>query len=208
MRAGEDDLGKERAPLCKGRDRRAEQVHAAVAVERIDRRAGAGEIAEAAPRARFACDEEAAMRRALTAGEAIDRRGDQRDACPQRGDIGIAAGLAEDQLGVAPKSVQIGLARKAARLRYLRDRWAHRLAQNPKCKTLHSEDAAQSCGIGFLAFNGVDAGKMRETLFSKYNIISAYVPHEEFTGLRITPHIYSTLQDFDAFSAAVEREVG
>jgi selenocysteine lyase/cysteine desulfurase len=102
----------------------------------------------------------------------------------------------------------IGIDRKAARLRYLRDRWAHRLAQNRKCKTLHSEDPAQSCGIGFLAFNGVDPGKMRETLIGKYNIYTAYVPHEEYTGLRITPHIYSTLQDIDTFSAAVEKEVG
>jgi isopenicillin-N epimerase len=102
----------------------------------------------------------------------------------------------------------IGIDRKAARLRYLRDRWAHRLAQNAKCKTLHSEDPAQSCGIGFLAFNGVDAGAMRETLVNKYSIITAHVPHEEYTGLRITPHIYSTLQDIDAFSAAVEKEVG
>src|SRR5579862_1829274 len=44
----------------------------------------------------------------------------------------------------------IGIERKAARLRYLRDRWAHRLAQSPKVKILHSEDPAQSCGIGFL----------------------------------------------------------
>ena len=48
----------------------------------------------------------------------------------------------------------IGIDRKAARLRYLRDRWAHRLAQNPKCRILHSQDPAQSCGIGFLAFDG------------------------------------------------------
>src|ERR1041384_3579933 len=48
----------------------------------------------------------------------------------------------------------IGIDRKAERLRYLRDRWAHRLARNSKCRTLHSEDRAQSCGIGFLAFNG------------------------------------------------------
>src|SRR5437764_10213075 len=64
----------------------------------------------------------------------------------------------------------IGIDRKAARLRYLRDRWAHRLAQNPKCQILHSADPAQSCGIGFLAFKGVDAGNMRETLISKYMI--------------------------------------
>ena len=102
----------------------------------------------------------------------------------------------------------IGIDRKAARLRYLRDRWAHRLVQNKKCKTLHSEDPAQSCGIGFLAFNGVDPGKMRETLIGKYSIYTAYVPHAEYTGLRITPHIYTTLQEIDTFSAAVEKEVG
>jgi isopenicillin-N epimerase len=101
----------------------------------------------------------------------------------------------------------LGIDRKAARLRYLRDRWALRLAQNPKCRILHSADPAQSCGIGFLAFNGVDAGKMRETLWSKYAIVTAYVPHEEFTGLRITPNVYSTLRDIDSFSEAVETEV-
>ena len=92
-------------------------------------------------------------------------------------------------------------------MRYLRDRWAHRLAQNPKCRTLHSEDPAQSCGIGFLAFNGVDAGKMREALLAKYGIITAHVPHEEYTGLRITPNVYTTLREIDYFSEMVEREV-
>ncbi len=55
----------------------------------------------------------------------------------------------------------IGIDRKAARLRYLRDRWAHRLAENPKCNILHSSDPAQSCGIGFLAFRGIDPGKIQ-----------------------------------------------
>jgi selenocysteine lyase/cysteine desulfurase len=102
----------------------------------------------------------------------------------------------------------IGIDRKAARLRYLRDRWAHRLVQNKKCKTLHSEDPAQSCGIGFLAFNGPDPAKMREALINKYSIYTAYVPHEEYTGLRITPHIYTTLSEIDTFADAVEKEVG
>jgi selenocysteine lyase/cysteine desulfurase len=101
----------------------------------------------------------------------------------------------------------IGIDRKAARLRYLRDRWAHRLAQNPKCKTLHSEDPAQSCGIGFLSFKGADAQKIHDVLWAKYNILTAYVPHEEFTGLRITPHIYSTLSDIDYFADVVEKEL-
>jgi isopenicillin-N epimerase len=102
-------------------------------------------------------------------------------------------------------SENIGIDRKAARLRYLRDRWAHRLAENPKCKILHSADPAQSCGIGFLAFNGVDPGKIHDELWSKYDIITARVPHEEYDGLRITPHIYTTLREVDVFSETVER---
>ena len=101
----------------------------------------------------------------------------------------------------------IGIDRKAARLRYLRDRWANRLAQNPKCRILHSQDPEQSCGIGFLSFNGPDALKVHDALWSKYNILTAYMPHAEYTGLRITPHIYSTLRDIDFFSEAVEKEV-
>jgi len=101
----------------------------------------------------------------------------------------------------------LGIDRKAARLRYLRDRWANRLAQNPKCKILHSLDPAQSCGIGFLAFNGVDAAKIHDALWSKHNILTAMMGHEEYTGLRITPNVYSTVRDIDLFAETVEREV-
>ncbi|HUI54211.1 MAG TPA: aminotransferase class V-fold PLP-dependent enzyme [Bryobacteraceae bacterium] len=101
----------------------------------------------------------------------------------------------------------IGIDRKAARLRYLRDRWAHRLAENPKCKILHSPDPAQSCGIGFLAFNGVDPGKMASALTAKYSIYTAAIVSEEYGGLRITPNIYTPVRDIDFFADMVEKEL-
>jgi selenocysteine lyase/cysteine desulfurase len=101
----------------------------------------------------------------------------------------------------------LGIERKAARLRYLRDRWADRLVQNPKCKILHSTDPAQSCGIGFLAFNGIDPRKVQETLWSRYGIMTVAVTSEEYGGLRITPNVYTTLKEIDFFADAVEREV-
>jgi selenocysteine lyase/cysteine desulfurase len=101
----------------------------------------------------------------------------------------------------------IGIDRKAARLRYLRDRWAHRLAQNPKCKILHSPDPAQSCGIGFLAFDKIDPAKVASALVSKYAIYTAVMGHEEYTGLRITPNIYTPVRDIDFFAEAVETEL-
>jgi isopenicillin-N epimerase len=104
-------------------------------------------------------------------------------------------------------SENIGVDRKVARLRYLRDRWAHRLAENPKVRILHSPDPAMSAGIGFLAFNNVDPGKIHDGLLTKYNIVTARVAHEEYDGLRITPHIYSTVSDIDIFADAVEKEL-
>jgi len=104
-------------------------------------------------------------------------------------------------------SENIGIDRKAERLRYLRDWWGHRLAENSKVKILHSPDPTMSCGIGFLAFNGADPGKIHDALFTKYNIVTARVAHEEYDGLRITPHIYSTLRDIDIFADAVEKEL-
>ena len=103
----------------------------------------------------------------------------------------------------------IGIDRKAARLRYLRDRWAHRLAQNQEV-----QDAAQRRPGAILRYRlsglqrrgpGEDARDPDRQIF---NIYTAFVPHEEYTGLRITPHIYTTLQEIDTFSAAVEKEVG
>ena len=100
----------------------------------------------------------------------------------------------------------IGIARKAARLRYLRDRWAHRLRDNPKVQILHSESPELSCGIGFIGFKGFDAGRMYETLYNKYNIVTARVEMPgQYDGLRVTPHIYSTLRDVDTFADTVER---
>jgi isopenicillin-N epimerase len=102
----------------------------------------------------------------------------------------------------------IGIDRKAARLRYLRDRWAHRLVQNPRCRILHSADPAQSCGIGFVAFaNNIDPGKVASALVSKHAIYTSVMAHEEYTGLRITPNIYTPLRDVDFFVEAVEREL-
>jgi isopenicillin-N epimerase len=102
----------------------------------------------------------------------------------------------------------LGIDRKAARLRYLRDRWAKRLALNKKCRILHSSDPEQGCGIGFLGFAGVEAAKVHDVLWSKYNILTALIPHEEYTGLRVTPNVYSTVSDVDHFANMVEKEIG
>src|SRR5438034_7158933 len=56
----------------------------------------------------------------------------------------------------------IGAERKAARLRYLRDRWAKRLEQVSGVKILTPYDPKQSCGLGSFTPGSLDVGKLTE----------------------------------------------
>ncbi len=98
-------------------------------------------------------------------------------------------------------SESIGLERKAERLRYLRHRWSDPLRQLAGVKILNSDDPEQSCGIGFISVDGFDAPKLSAYLWQKYRIWTvAIVTPGEYQGLRITPNVYTTLEEVDTFT--------
>ena len=98
----------------------------------------------------------------------------------------------------------IGVERRAARMRYLTDRWADRLEKHPRVKILTSRLPNQSWGLANISLQGVDTQKAYEMLWSKYRIITAPIKHAEYQGLRITPNIYTTLEELDTFGDAIE----
>jgi selenocysteine lyase/cysteine desulfurase len=98
----------------------------------------------------------------------------------------------------------IGSERKAARLRYLRDRWMTRLAALPRVKIYTSTDAAQSCAIGNVSVDGVDTGKIGSFLWDSQRIIVTPIGHPACPGLRVTPNVYTTLEEVDRFATAME----
>jgi len=105
----------------------------------------------------------------------------------------------------------IGGARKEARLRYLRDRWATRLvaaggSASAKHKTrLHTSLKPQfSCGIGNIEVVGLDSAKLADHLWDKHRILVVAIKHDEFEGLRVTPSVYSTLEEVDRFCGVME----
>jgi selenocysteine lyase/cysteine desulfurase len=99
----------------------------------------------------------------------------------------------------------IGSERKAARLRYLRDRWAKRLVATGRFKVHTSLDPAQSCAIGTVQVLGVDTGKAVQQLWDKWRIIATPINHAEYTGIRVTPNVYTTLEEIDTFGDAMEK---
>jgi len=98
----------------------------------------------------------------------------------------------------------IGLERKAARLRYLRDRWARRLEKQPRIRLNTNLAAEHSCGLANVAIEGVDPGELANHFWSAYRLIVTPIKHAEFQGLRVTPNVYTTLEEVDTFSEGME----
>jgi isopenicillin-N epimerase len=102
----------------------------------------------------------------------------------------------------------IGGQRKAARLRLLRDRWARRLlAASPRVKVPTPLNDTESCGIGLVHVDELDTEKLQAWLWDKHRIMTTPIVHTEFNGLRITPNVYTTLDEIDFFCEKMERAV-
>ena len=99
----------------------------------------------------------------------------------------------------------IGGKRKEERLRYLSRYWMNKLKDVPKVGFNTSFDPAQSCAIANFKIDGIDPVALGGYLMSKHKIFTTPIVHEEFTGVRITPNVYTTLWELDRFANVVEQ---
>jgi len=105
----------------------------------------------------------------------------------------------------------IGVERKAARLYYLTMRWANRLRPNPRILMLSSFKPGETWGMATVGIQGVEAAKISSFLFDKYRILVAALaqgalPGQRFPyqGLRVTPNIYTSIDEVDLFATGME----
>jgi len=98
----------------------------------------------------------------------------------------------------------IGAARKAARLRHLRDRWAVRLAGHERMRLHTSLKPGKACGIANVEIVGVDTRKLADYLWRRRHILVTPIVHPEFSGVRISPSVYTLPGEIDAFCEAME----
>ena len=100
----------------------------------------------------------------------------------------------------------LGPARKAARLRFLRDHWARRLlAKSDRVRLYTSLDPRFSCGIATVGFEGLESGALQGHLWERHKILTTGITHEGIDGLRVTPSVYTELEELDRFCDAVEQ---
>lgn len=95
----------------------------------------------------------------------------------------------------------IGSERKIARLRYLRNRWAHRLlAESDRVRIPTPLEGEDSGAIALVGVEGVDTGKLHGWLLHQHRIVTTTIGHAQFGGLRVTPNVYTTIDEVDLFA--------
>lgn len=98
----------------------------------------------------------------------------------------------------------IGSKRKEQRIRYLKDYWALRVKDIPKVKIHTSFKPEYACAICGVSVDGMTPGELDTALFNKYKIHTVGIVWENISCVRITPHVYTRIQDLDKLVRAIE----
>jgi selenocysteine lyase/cysteine desulfurase len=97
----------------------------------------------------------------------------------------------------------IGSVRKQERLRYLTRYWAEELLPNDRIRLHTSLREGLSCAIATVQIDGIDSGDLANHLWGEHRIIVTPIKHQDFEGIRVTPNVYTTLDELDRFVEAI-----
>jgi isopenicillin-N epimerase len=97
-------------------------------------------------------------------------------------------------------------------LRYLTLRWADAIKGHSRIRILTDlSEPAQAWGVAAVNIEGIDARDLYKFLMNKYRIIVAPLvggtpPTQvyDFQAIRVSPNIYTTLEELDTFVTAME----
>ncbi|GAB2791109.1 aminotransferase class V-fold PLP-dependent enzyme [Rhabdobacter roseus] len=90
----------------------------------------------------------------------------------------------------------IGSARKFARLHHLQRYWTDQAQQIPGVKIHTPKDAQYSGAIALVSVEGLKPSEVDSGLFAK-KIHAVGIVWENISGVRVTPHVYTSLKDLD-----------
>ena len=102
----------------------------------------------------------------------------------------------------------IGPKRKEERIRYLKNYWAEKVQNVPGVQLHTSLKPAFSCSICGVSIAGVTPAELDSELFNTYKIHTVGIVWENISCVRVTPHVYTTLQDLDKLVLAITTIAG
>lgn len=98
----------------------------------------------------------------------------------------------------------IGSRRKEERLRYLKNYWAEKAMKLPGVKLNTSLKPAYSCALANFSVEGWTPADMDVLLYEKFKIHAVGITHENISGVRITPSVYTSVKDLDYLLEAID----
>jgi selenocysteine lyase/cysteine desulfurase len=98
----------------------------------------------------------------------------------------------------------IGSARKEARLRFLQRYWSDQVRGRPRFILNTPTDPSRSCGIANVGIEGISPPDLMKILFERYRIFTVSINGAGVHGVRVTPQVYTTLAELDAFVKALK----
>lgn len=111
----------------------------------------------------------------------------------------------EQGIGEAVRFHQaIGSKRKEERIRYLKDYWAKQALEIPGIRLHTSLLPAYSCAICGVSIDGMATQALDNALFNRYKIHVTTATFGHVDCLRVTPHVYTSLEDLDKFVLALK----
>ena len=98
----------------------------------------------------------------------------------------------------------IGIQRKQERLRYLQNYWTSRVRDLPGVNVNTPADMNRHGAIGNVGINGIEPSDLAKKMLHDYKIWTVAINRPGVRGLRITPNVYTTTDELDAFVKAIE----
>lgn len=102
----------------------------------------------------------------------------------------------------------IGSKRKEERIRFLKNYWAEKVKDVPRVKLHTSLKSKYSCAICGVSIDGMDPVEFDAQLFNRYKIHTVGIKWENISCVRVTPHVYTRLDDLDKLVNAITEIAG
>lgn len=99
----------------------------------------------------------------------------------------------------------IGAERKEARLRFLQEYWTSRVRNHPRVIINTPADPKRACGIANVGIEGIKPGDLAKRLLEEHKIFTVAIDGANVFGCRITPNVFTSLEELDQFVAALKK---
>jgi len=98
----------------------------------------------------------------------------------------------------------IGAERKEARMYFLQNYWTSKVRNLPKIIINTPADASRSCGIANVGIEGISPADLAKRLMTEHKVFTVAIDYANVRGCRITPNLYTTTKELDAFVLALK----